>query len=106
VIFTALLRRPGRAVANQFVNTQCIRVGFNASVFLVFSCIAARTGRRLDEAWSLSFLEGLAERTETVLVHSLWLLLPAVAWQIAAGWAVIVSVSVAGRIVAGYRLLC
>lgn len=38
-------------------------------------------------------------------MHSLWLLLPAVAWQVAAVWAVIVSASAAGRIVSGYRLL-
>lgn len=77
----------------------------NGSVFLAFSSIAERTGRRTDDGRSLSFLGGLAEGTETILVHSLWLLLPAVAWQIAAVWAVIVSVSAAGRIVSGYRLL-
>lgn len=77
----------------------------NGSVFLAFSSVAERTGHRMDDGRSLSFLGGLAEGTETILVHSLWLILPAVAWQVAAVWAAIVSVSAAGRIVTGYRLL-
>ena len=77
----------------------------NGSVFLAYSSIAERTGRRMDDGRSLSFLGGLAEGTETILVHSLWLVFPAAAWQVAAVWAVIVSVSAAGRIVSGYRLL-
>ena len=48
----------------------------NGTAFLAFSSIAERSGRRLDDGRSLSFLGGLAEGTETVVVHALWLLLP------------------------------
>jgi len=75
----------------------------NGTAFLAFSSIAERTGRRIDDGRSLSFLGGLAEGTETILVHSLWLLFPAVAWQIALAWAVVVGVSATQRVVLGYR---
>jgi phosphatidylglycerophosphate synthase len=75
----------------------------NGTAFLAFSSIAERTGRRIDDGRSLSFLGGLAEGTETIVVHSLWLLFPAVAWQIALVWAVVVGVSAIQRIVFGYR---
>lgn len=77
----------------------------NGSVFLAFSSIAEKTGRQKDDGRSLSFLGGLAEGAETVLVHSLWLIFPAAAWQIAAAWAFVVLVSSTHRIVSGYRLL-
>ncbi len=77
----------------------------NSSVFLAFSSIAERTGRRIDDGRSLSFLGGLAEGAETVLVHSLWLLFPFLAWQIAAVWGALVLLSAAHRIIAGYRAL-
>ncbi|MBG6226649.1 phosphatidylglycerophosphate synthase [Arthrobacter sp. CAN_A2] len=77
----------------------------NGSAFLAFSSIAEKTGRTIDDGRSLSFLGGLAEGTETVIVHSLWLLLPFVAWQIALVWAVLVCISAAHRIIAGYRAL-
>ncbi|GAA1108099.1 CDP-alcohol phosphatidyltransferase family protein [Arthrobacter flavus] len=77
----------------------------NGSVFLAFSSIAEKNGRQLDDGRSLSFLGGLAEGAETVLVHSLWLLFPAFAWQVASVWAVLVMISAAQRIFAGYRAL-
>lgn len=77
----------------------------NGSVFLAFSSIAEKNDRQIDDGRSLSFLGGLAEGAETVLVHSLWLLFPAVAWQIASVWAALVLISAAQRIVAGYRAL-
>lgn len=77
----------------------------NGSVFLAFSSIAERNGRQIDDGRSLSFLGGLAEGAETVLVHSLWLLFPALAWQIASVWAALVMISAAQRIFAGYRAL-
>ncbi|WP_026535818.1 CDP-alcohol phosphatidyltransferase family protein [Arthrobacter sp. H14] len=77
----------------------------NGSVFLAFSSIAEKTGRQKDDGRSLSFLGGLAEGAETVLVHSLWLIFPAAAWQIAAVWAFVVLVSATQRIISGYRLL-
>lgn len=77
----------------------------NGAIFLAFSSIAEKTGRRIDDGRSLSFLGGLAEGTETVIVHSLWLVFPDLAWVIAAVWALVVGVSAAHRIVAGYRAL-
>ncbi len=77
----------------------------NGATFLAFSSLAERTGRRLDDGRSLSFLGGLAEGTETVLVHSLWLLLPGHAGTIAWVWAAVVGVSGLQRMVAGYLAL-
>ena len=48
----------------------------NGAAFLAFSSIAERSGRTLDDGRSLSFLGRIAEGTETIVVHTLWLLLP------------------------------
>lgn len=77
----------------------------NGAAFLAYSSIAQRSGRTLDDGRSLSFLGGLAEGGETILVHTLWLLLPFWAPQIAVVWAAVVGVSATHRIVAGYRAL-
>jgi phosphatidylserine synthase len=77
----------------------------NGSVFLAFSSLAEKHGRQIDDGRSLSFLGGLTEGAETILVHSLWLIFPSAAWQIAAVWALLVGISAVGRLVAGYRLL-
>ena len=77
----------------------------NGAIFLAFSSIAERTGRQLDDGRSLSFLGGLAEGTETVLVHSLWCLVPAYAGGIAWAWAAVVGVSAVARLGQGYRAL-
>ena len=77
----------------------------NGTAFLAFSSIAERTGRTLDDGRSLSFLGGLAEGAETIVVHSLWLIFATVAWQIAVVWAAVVAVSALQRMVAGYRCL-
>ncbi|MET3769071.1 phosphatidylglycerophosphate synthase [Marisediminicola sp. UYEF4] len=77
----------------------------NGTAFLAFSSIAERTGRRIDDGRSLSFLGRIAEGTETIVVHSVWLMVPFIAWQIAAVWAVFVAASAAQRIIVGYRSL-
>lgn len=77
----------------------------NGTAFLAFSSIAERTGHRIDDGRSLSFLAGLAEGTETIVVHSLWLLLPALAADIAWVWAAVVAVSAAQRMTTGYLTL-
>ncbi len=77
----------------------------NGTAFLAFSSIAERTGRQHEDGRSLSFFGGLAEGTETVVVHSLWLVLPAHAGVIATVWAAVVGVSAAQRIVTGFREL-
>jgi phosphatidylglycerophosphate synthase len=77
----------------------------NGAAFLAFSSIAERSGRTIDDGRSLSFLGGLAEGGETIVVHTLWLLLPIWAPQIAVVWAAVVGVSAAHRIVIGHRAL-
>lgn len=77
----------------------------NGTAFLAFSSIAERTGHQLDDGRSFSFLGGLAEGTETIAVHSLWLLLPFYAEQIAWVWAAVVAISAAQRMIGGYRTL-
>lgn len=77
----------------------------NGAAFLAFSSIAERTGRRIDDGRSLSFLGRIAEGTETIVVHSLWLILPFWAWQLAIVWAAFVGLSAVQRMVAGYRAL-
>jgi phosphatidylglycerophosphate synthase len=77
----------------------------NGSAFLAYSSIAERTGRTIEDGRSLSFLSGLAEGTETIVVHSVWLMVPAAAAPIAVGWAVLVGLSALGRAVTGYRAL-
>ncbi|KQQ67472.1 CDP-alcohol phosphatidyltransferase family protein [Microbacterium sp. Leaf320] len=77
----------------------------NGTAFLAFSSIAERTGRTIDDGRSLSFLGRIAEGTETIAVHALWLILPFWAWQIALVWSLFVAVSAVQRIVVGYRSL-
>lgn len=77
----------------------------NGATFLAFSSIAERTGRQVEDGRSLSFLGKVAEGTETLVVHSVWLILPDFAWQVAIGWAVVVTISAIQRMIAGYRLL-
>ncbi len=77
----------------------------NGTAFLAFSSIAERTGHRIDDGRSLSFLGGLAEGAETIVVHSVWLLLPALAADVAWVWAAVVAVSAAQRMTTGYLTL-
>ena len=77
----------------------------NGTAFLAFSSIAERTGRTLDDGRSLSFLGRIAEGTETIAVHALWMIVPFWSWQIALGWSVFVAVSAAQRIIVGYLRL-
>jgi len=77
----------------------------NGAAFLAFSALAERQGRRLDDGRSLSFLTGLAEGGETIVVHAVWLAFPAQAPLVAAGWAAVVGLSAVQRMWLGYRLL-
>jgi phosphatidylglycerophosphate synthase len=77
----------------------------NGAAFLAFSSIAERTNRQIDDGRSLSFLGRIAEGTETILVHSLWLIFPVIAGPIAVVWAIVVGVSAAQRMIVGYRAL-
>lgn len=79
----------------------------NGTAFLAYSSIAERTGRpgagAREDGRSLRFLGGLAEGTETIAVHALWLVLPQHAATVAVAWAAVVAVSAAQRVVTGYR---
>lgn len=77
----------------------------NGAALLAFSSLAERAGRRLDDGRSLSFLGGLAEGAETIVVHSLWLLFPSSAALIASVWAAVVALGAGHRMVGGYRAL-
>ncbi len=77
----------------------------NGTALLAFSSLAERAGRQRDDGRALSFLGGLAEGTETIVVHALWLLLPGSAGTIALVWAAVVAVSSGQRVVSGYRAL-
>ncbi|MEJ1154806.1 CDP-alcohol phosphatidyltransferase family protein [Microbacterium marmarense] len=77
----------------------------NGTTFLAFSSIAERTGRRIDDGRSLSFLGRIAEGAETIFVHSLWLILPWFAWQIALVWAAVVFASAVQRVALAVRIL-
>ncbi len=77
----------------------------NGTALLAFSSIAERSGGQRDDGRSLSFLGGVAEGTETIVVHSLWLVLPGRAGLIATVWAAVVAISACERTVSGYRAL-
>ncbi len=77
----------------------------NGTAFLAFSSLAERAGRQRDDGRSLSFLGGLAEGTETIVVHSAWLVFPGAAAQIAVVWAAVVGVGALQRVAEGYRAL-
>jgi len=72
----------------------------NGSSLLAFF----RSPRRQDGR-SLSFLTEFSGATETMLVHTLWLLFPAYAWPLAIVWTTIVLADAMRQIVVRYRLL-
>lgn len=77
----------------------------NGTAFLAFSSLAERTGRQRDDGRSLSFLGGLAEGTETIAVHSAWLIFHTAAGAIALVWGIVVLIGALARVGAGYRAL-
>lgn len=77
----------------------------NGTSFLAFSSIAERERITIDDGRSLSFIFGLAETTETIVVHSLWCLFPSVAGNIAWVWAGFVGISACVRIIHSAKLL-
>jgi phosphatidylglycerophosphate synthase len=79
----------------------------NGTAFLAFSSAVTRTGRRtgLEDERSLVFARGLAEGTETVLVHALLVLVPTAMAPIAWTFAAVVAVTVVQRVVTAARLL-
>jgi len=107
VVYGAFVVGVGVGWGGSLVPFLAVLLGYylNGAAFLAFSSIAERTGHRIDDGRSLSFLGGLAEGTETIVVHSVWVLLPAWAGGVAWAWAALVGLSAAQRIVVGYRTL-
>ncbi len=77
----------------------------NGATLLAFSSIAARAGRQIHSGRSLSFMTGFAGATETIIVHSLWLLIPATSWILAIVWSAIVVGNACRQVALGYRHL-
>lgn len=65
----------------------------NGASFLAFSSIGEKEGIRLEDGRSLSFIYGLAEAAETIVVHSTWCIFPSQASHIASAWAIVVFIS-------------
>lgn len=95
----------GDAGAGGFFDITADLTVYGATVVGVAVGSSAERSRTLDDGRSLSFLGGLAEGGGTFLVHTLWLLLPFWAPQIAVVWAAVVGVSAAHRILTGHRAL-
>jgi hypothetical protein len=77
----------------------------NGAAFLAFSSLAERRKLAVGDERSLRFLGGLTEGTETIVVHSLFCLLPGSAATIAWVFAGAVAVTAVGRVVTAVRLL-
>ena len=77
----------------------------NGTSFLAFSSIAEKEGVRIDDGRSLSFIYGIAEATETILVHSAWCIFPNSAAKIASVWAAVVFISAGLRFLHSKNLL-
>lgn len=107
VVYGAFVVGVGIGGGGSLIPFLAVLLGYyiNGTSFLAFSSIAERTGHRIDDGRSLSFLGGLAEGAETIIVHSLWVIFPVWAAEVAWVWAVLVGVSAAQRIVVGYRTL-
>lgn len=65
----------------------------NGTSFLAFSAIGEKEGIRIEDDRSLSFIHGIAEATETIIVHSAWCIFPTSAAKIASVWAGVVFIS-------------
>jgi phosphatidylserine synthase len=78
----------------------------NGAALLAFDAAAERTGTvHRTDGRSLRFLGGLAEGTETIIVHSLFCLLPAFAGPIAWTFAAMVAVTATWRVYDGVSAL-
>lgn len=78
----------------------------NGAALLAFDAAAERSGAaHRSDGRSLRFLGGLAEGTETIVVHSLFCLLPVFAGPIAWTFAAMVAVTAVWRVVDGVAAL-
>ena len=77
----------------------------NGTTLLAFSSLAERRRLTTGDDRSVRFTGGLAEGTETIIVHSLFVLLPALAGPIAWAFAAVVAVTAAWRVGLAIRAL-
>lgn len=79
----------------------------NGTAFLAFSSAAERRRQRtgLEDERSFVFTRGLAEGTETIVAHALFVLLPAAMAGLAWAFAAVVAVTVLQRVVVAVRAL-
>jgi phosphatidylglycerophosphate synthase len=77
----------------------------SGTALLALSSLLERRGRSSDEQRSLRFTGGLAEGAETIVVYTLFCLLPGSAQPIAWGFAAAVGITALQRVVFGMRLL-
>jgi phosphatidylglycerophosphate synthase len=99
----------GVAVAVPDARLACVVLLFcyyvSGTALLALSSLLARREGSSDEQRSLSFAGGLAEGAETIVVYTLFCLLPGSAQPIAWGFAAAVGVTALQRVVFGVRLL-
>lgn len=77
----------------------------NGTAFLALSSLGERRRHERGDERSFQFVGGLAEGTETIIVHSLFCLLPRFAAQIAWAFAAIVAFTAGQRVVFALRAL-
>jgi phosphatidylglycerophosphate synthase len=77
----------------------------SGTALLALSSLLERRGRSSDEQRSLRFTGGLAEGAETIVVYTLFCLLPGSAQPIAWGFAAAVGITALQRVVFGARRL-
>lgn len=78
----------------------------NGTAFLAFSsAVAGRRTTGLEDGRSHVFLRGLAEGTETIVAHSLFVLFPGAMEALAWIFAAVVAVTVGQRVVLAVRVL-
>lgn len=79
----------------------------NGTAFLALSSIVERRAQRtgLEDERSFVFVRGIAEGTETIVVHAAMVLFPAAMAMIASAFAVAVAITVVQRVALAVRLL-
>lgn len=77
----------------------------NGAAFLALSSLLERRGTDVGDERSLRFVGGLAEGTETIVVHSLFCIFPGAAAVIAWAFAAAVALTAVYRTAVGVRVL-
>lgn len=114
-VYGAFIAGVGIGVPDARVAALAVLVTYyvNGAAFLAYSSAAERRRQRLDDGRSFSFVGGLAEGTETIVVHGLLCLVPAVAPSVSGAavaiglwaWAAVVGATAVQRVVFARRAL-